>query len=169
VRSWTPKKTKCFHWIFLKAILFHIAYSNSSINEIEAFELWTIFIYITYLKTQRLRFGCKLIYLNGLGLLSTTIFIFEVYKTDKFIQVYLHPNRWADSVFIWNHSNIYSIHPKAGRSGIRMVNSWTLLKSGFQMLNGGHLFTIWKPDRSFLTSSLDRFGIKKYFIHGSFL
>jgi hypothetical protein len=56
----------------------------------------------------------------------------------------------------------YSDPPNTGLSGFRMVIFWTLLKSGFQMVLAAILLnTIPKPDRTFLTASLDRFGMKK--------
>ncbi len=77
----------------------------------------------------------------------------------------------------------YSEHPKTGPSGIQMVIFWTTFCVWFTNGKGSHfvknhsktgLFcpvchffvrfanggTIWKPDRTFLTASLDHFGIK---------
>jgi hypothetical protein len=81
----------------------------------------------------------------------------------------------------------YSEPPNTGLSGIQMVIFRTVFKSGFQMVlayilfftirkpdkKSGfqmvhHLFTIWNPDQSFLTSSLDSF-IKNIFFLWPFI
>jgi hypothetical protein len=59
---------------------------------------------------------------------------------------------------------MYSDPPNTGLSGFQMVIFRTLLKSGFQMVLAAILLkTIRKPDRTFLTASLDGFGMKKIF------
>jgi hypothetical protein len=75
-----------------------------------------------------------------------------------------------------------------GPSGIQMVIFWTLFKLGFGMVKGshfvktirkpdkksgfwmvGHLFTIWKPDRSLFNFWLRPFYTKEYSFYDSFL
>ncbi len=84
--------------------------------------------------------------------------------------------QWPSEYRTWRYSN----HLKARPSGFQMVISWTLFVSVFQMvkrwptiwkpnnLSGfqmiGHLFTIWNTDRTFFTTSLDRFVINKIFL-----
>ncbi len=52
-----------------------------------------------------------------------------------------------------------------------MADKYVQILISVRFSNGGsHLvLAIRNPDRTFLTASLDRFGIKKYFIYDSFL
>jgi hypothetical protein len=61
-----------------------------------------------------------------------------------------------------------TVHPKAKRSGIRMVNSWTLFVSGFQMVKTKWQIPFESQTGYFLTS-LDGFGMNKIFFMALFI